>query len=226
MVVGPAGGADEISALAHLVDPAHACDLDGFLVADADEDGGALEEEGLGVHLEYLEAEAVVVDDEAVVRHGDRLGGHGVLVDGDAVGLELDVLVPEAGREVEVVLLLLDGLALQVVGLDLVLELLHRLPVVPGLGLHLHLQQLHHLLDRPPQVPQRVPQDLRDVLDLVDLLLLLVVDLLQLLEVIRVYVLLALLLLYPLLVLQLRLPQRLLEDLAHLRQLAVEHRHH
>lgn len=115
--------------------------------------------------------------------------------------------MPEVRREVEVVLLFLYHLALQVVGLYLVLELLHGLAVVPGLCLHLNLQQFHHFLDRSPQVSERAPQDLRDILYLVYFLLLLVVNLLQFLKIIDIDVLLALLLLNPLLVLQLGLSQ-------------------
>lgn len=224
-MVGPARRADEVGAFAHLVYPAHACDLDRLFVADADEDGGALEEKCLRAHLEDLNSKFVVVDHEVVLGHRHWLRRHRVLVHSDPIGLEFDVFVPEARSEVEVVLLFLDGLALQVVGLYLVLELLHRLAVVPGLRLHLDLQQFYHLLDGPSQMLQRVPQYLRDILDLVYFFLLLIVNLLQFLKIIDIDVLLALLLLDPLLVLQFCLPQRLLENPAHLRQLSVEHGH-
>lgn len=86
--------------------------------------------------------------------------------------------MPEIRSEVEVVFLFLYDLALQVVGFYLVLELLHGLAVVPGLCLHLDLQQFHHFLDGPSQVFERAPQDLRNILNLVYFLLLLVVNLL------------------------------------------------
>ena len=90
-----------------------------------------------------------MVDYEVVLGHRYWLGGHGVLVHSDAVGLEFDVFVPEIGGEVEIVLLFFDYLALHVVGLYFVLELLHGLAVVPGLSLHLYLQQFYHFLDGP-----------------------------------------------------------------------------
>lgn len=61
VVIRPTCRTNEIGTFAHFVDPTHAWHLDRFLIADPYENGGALEEESLGVHLEYLKTEFVVV---------------------------------------------------------------------------------------------------------------------------------------------------------------------
>ena len=151
-MIWPSCWANQIWPFALLINFSHACKLYNLLVTGSQKDSGALEEESLSLHLEYLKAEFIVVDCNTILGQGSRSWWHVIVIYCLIVRFEPYVVVFEQRCKMKVILLLLHKAVVDIIWLYLCFIFLQYLVVIPGLCFNLQLQDMNKLYYRLPQM--------------------------------------------------------------------------